>query len=96
MQRLIFTTITATVIGMASISGSYAAGPGSMGPARGTTTTGSSTNTTGMSTGTNNTGMGNSAGSAAAGANSVSNPSGNQLMPGSPTTMGGRSEGGRR
>ena len=97
MRRLIFTTITATVIGVASISGSYAAGRGStpMGPATGSTT-GSATNTPGMSTGTTTTGMGNSAGSAAAGANSVSNPSGNQLMPGSPTTMGGGPVGGRR
>jgi hypothetical protein len=102
MRRLIYTAVTATVIGAASISGSYAAGPGSMGPARGTTTTGSATNPTGLSSGTgntgmgNNAGMGNSAGSAAAGANSVSNPSGNQLMPGSPTTMGGGPVGGRR
>ena len=99
MRRIIYTSIVAITLGAGSVSGSYAAGRGSTSTSPSTgLTTGSPTNTTGttgMSTGTN-TGMGNSAGSAAAGANSLSNPSGNQLMPGSPTTIGGRPAGGRR
>jgi hypothetical protein len=75
-----------------SIGASYAAGRGSTSTEP---TTGRSMNTPGMSTGTT-TGMGNAAGSAAAGANSLANPSGNQLMPGSPTVAGGRPVSGRR
>ena len=92
MRRIIYTAIVTAVIGAGSIGASYAAGKGSTSTGL---TTGTSTNTTGMSAGTT-TGMSNSAGSAAAGANSVSNPSGNQLMPGSPTALGGRAMGGRR
>jgi hypothetical protein len=92
MRRIIYTSIVATVMAAGSIGASYAAGRGSTSTQP---TTGTSMNAPGMSTGTT-TGMGNAAGSAAAGANSLANPSGNQLMPGSPTVAGGRPVSGRR
>jgi hypothetical protein len=99
MRKMICMAALAGVVALGSISASYAAGAGggAGGAAAGSAGggagigTGSSTggsSTTGMGAGTTGNGMGNSAGGANAGANSLSNPSGNSLMPNSPSGTG--------
>lgn len=94
MRKTIYMAAVAGLAVIGSINASYAAGAGGAagaagggaGVGTGNSTGGSST--TGMGAGNTGNGMGNSAGGANAGANSLSNPSGNSLMPNSPGGTG--------
>jgi hypothetical protein len=96
MRKTIYNSLVAGLVALGSVGASYAAGGITTAPAAPSPRSTIGTNTSPGTT----TGMSNGAGSAAAGANSSSNPSGNQLMPGSPVSGGGvggasRSEGRR-
>ena len=90
MRKMVYMSLVASALAAGSIGASYAAGITSTpsGTAVGSPGVASSPGTT--------TGMSTGAGSAAAAANSRSNPSGNQLMPGSSTVGVGRVGGHKR
>ena|ERR1700761_6881715 len=99
MRKIIYTAALASLMAVGAINASYAAGAGggsaggaAGGSAGGGAAVGSGSSSTGGSSttgmGTGNNGMGNSAGGANAGANSLSNPSGNSLMPGGASGSG--------